>query len=613
MRNFLKVSLFLTALIPVSFVFAEEGWVIKNFESNISITHDGVVSIEETINVDFGTQAKHGIFRDLPHAYATEDGVLRTGVKIVSIGNENGSSIQYETIEDAYNIRLKIGDPNRTIVGVQTYKIRYEVLGILRSFDEYDEIYWNATGNNWGVQIERSTATVTLTTPGVLQASCYVGRPGEDEDCGIQEEKESGVRFASSRALSPGEGLTIAVGFAKGMVPIISPEEVSHNDTSDVSPIVAIVSFLLVFLAAAVLIPRIWWLHGRDLFYERKSLHDPDSRERIMPLFARESIMVEYDPPEKLRPGELGVLMDESADTLDVTATIVDLSVRGYITIKEIPKKWFLGSTDYELIRTAKKPDELLEYEKLLIAALFKDREVSTSFSSIFKNIEREKENFGGKSHVKTSELKNSFYKDLADIKTALYEEVKKKDLFVEDPQKARVKYGAYAGGMVVLSLLFLFFGTPFFGGALLGAGIALLLSGIPALILAIKGMPKRTAYGRELYAKARGYKQFVSGTEKYRQPFFEKENLFMEVLPYAILFGVTKKLATAMKEMGVQTQSPAWYSGNAPFNAAVFASTMGDFSNSLGSAIASAPGGSGSGGGGFSGGGSGGGGGGSW
>jgi uncharacterized membrane protein len=104
-----------------------------------------------------------------------------------------------------------------------------------------------------------------------------------------------------------------------------------------------------------------------------------------------------------------------------------------------------------------------------------------------------------------------------------------------------------------------------------------------------------------------------VSGTEKYRAKFYEDKSMFVSVLPFAIMFGVTDKLAKAFKDMGLNPPSPSWYHGSGPFNAAVFATSMHDFSNSMGSAMASAPSSSGSGGSGFSGGGFGGGGGGSW
>ena len=112
---------------------------------------------------------------------------------------------------------------------------------------------------------------------------------------------------------------------------------------------------------------------------------------------------------------------------------------------------------------------------------------------------------------------------------------------------------------------------------------------------------------------QAQGYKLFVSGTEKYRAKWLEEEGLFERVLPYAIMFGVTDKLAKAFKDMGIQPAQPTWYHGVHAFNVSSFTNEVNDFSKSLSSAMASIPSSSGSSGGGSSGGGFGGGGGGSW
>jgi uncharacterized membrane protein len=125
--------------------------------------------------------------------------------------------------------------------------------------------------------------------------------------------------------------------------------------------------------------------------------------------------------------------------------------------------------------------------------------------------------------------------------------------------------------------------------------------------------MPRKTAHGREMFRRSRGYELFISKAEKHKQRFFEKKNMFNEILPYAIVFGLTEKFANAFAAMGLDPQSHSWYVGSRPFNAAVFGAHVASFSGSLSSAMATAPGGSGFGGGGFSGGGFGGGGGGSW
>lgn len=577
---------------------AETAWRITNFSSDIVIEKDGSVQVVETIDVVFSVE-KHGIFRDIPIAYQNEDGSeYSTETKVVSV-TDGVNPILFMTQDNGANMRIKIGDAGKTVIGKQKYVITYVVKSVLRPFDTYDELYWNVTGDAWDTPIDAVSASVTLPENGVIQTSCYYGAHGSTMKCRAEIPAENTVRFSHAKMLAQGEEMTIAVGFTKGIAKIQPPIVTKEP----FSPIAALLSFLVVSIGGIASIVRLWWKKGRD----KKS-----ETEFVAP-FEKETIIAEYESPLGLRPGELGALIDETADTLDITATIIDLASRGYLKIEELPSKWFFGGNDYELTKTEKKEDGLLEYETKLLDSLFKNR-AAISLAAIGE-IFSEKAETDKKEHaknVKISELKNSFYKDLEEIKKALYEELTRKKLFDENPSSSRGKYSTGGAIAIVAGFGMLWFSAV--GGAIfLGAGGGLILCGIIFLIAALKAMPRRTALGHDAYIKALGYKLFVSGTEKYRAPFYEKENLFMEVLPYAIVFGVTKKLAEAMKEMGLKPAAPSWYHGAAAFNASGFTSNMGEISKALSSAIASAPGGSGSGGGGFSGGGHGGGGGGSW
>ncbi|MEX1111852.1 MAG: DUF2207 domain-containing protein [Candidatus Andersenbacteria bacterium] len=577
-------------------VSAQQGWDIEQFHSDLAIQQGGSVQITETITVDFHSLQKHGIFRDLPYIYSVQDGpAIYTKIDVHAV-QRNETAEPYEISRGGGYIQIKIGDADTTISGVQTYVITYAATGVLRPFDMYDEMYWNVTGNNWGVPIQEASAAITLPTGDVLQAACYEGSIGSTDECEAQVTGAREAQFSASQ-LAPGEGMTIAAGFTKGIVPIVTvtpPPTLADALASSVFPI----SAALLSAAGIYFLIRRWWLYGRDRWWIRKGLHDPDAKEGVKPLMHKETISAEYDPPENLRPAEIGVLVDERAHTLDVSATIVDLAVRGFLTIKEIEKTWLFGKTDYELHRTNKIDGGLLEYEKLLLKELFKD----------------------GKT-VQLSDLKNSFYKSLKEVKVQLYDDVTAKKLFAANPETIRTIYYASAVGMIVLGVALLIAtgaliaamqAVYFYHSILPGLGVALVISGVLALVLA-RAMPRKTAHGRELYRRAKGYELFVSGTEKYRQPFFERQNVFMEVLPYAMVFGVTDKLAQAFKEMGINPPQPTWYVGAHPFNVALFATNMSSFSQSISSAMASAPSSSGSGGGGFSGGGFGGGGGGSW
>ena len=90
-----------------------------------------------------------------------------------------------------------------------------------------------------------------------------------------------------------------------------------------------------------------------------------------MPLLGRGETPVEYEPPDKLRPGQIGTLIDERANPLDVTATIVDLAVRGYLRIEEIPKEGWFGKPDWTLHKRKDEDGLEHEYERILFGSLF--------------------------------------------------------------------------------------------------------------------------------------------------------------------------------------------------------------------------------------------------
>lgn len=380
------------------------------------------------------------------------------------------------------------------------------------------------------------------------------------------------------------QGLTLAVGYTKGLVPILQGVK---------PPVPYLWLSIILLVLGLILLPiyylRRWYKHGRDEWYARKSLHDPEAIIKTMPFFAKETIVPEYTAPNQLRPAEIGVLIDERADTLDVSATIVDLAIRGQLTITEKPKKWVFGASDYTLTRLPNSKDQLHGYEQKLLSLLFQDGD-----------------------SVDLSSLKNTFHASLKSVQDDLYAQVTDRKLFVENPQSVRATALTIPIIQLILAGVALGFSADSQNVWLIVALVSLLLSAILGIVLSTK-MPRRSAEGREALRKTFGYKLFLSQTEKYRQPFLENQNLFMDVLPYAMVFGVTKKLAESMEKIGAHPAQPSWYYGVTPWNPVLFTQNIGTVSAAMNTAMASTPGSSGSGGGGFSGGGFGGGGGGSW
>jgi uncharacterized membrane protein len=361
---------------------------------------------------------------------------------------------------------------------------------------------------------------------------------------------------------------------AKGVV--AEPAPITETDSSNVAAYVgpqpvtlALAAFVLV--GGIVLLFWRWYTVGRDV------------RER-------ETIVPEYEPPDKLRPAQLGVVLDESADTKDVTATIVDLAVRGYLTITEEPHGLF-AKKDWTLRETGKATTDLQPYEGIVRRGLFEDHP----------------------GEVKLSELRTHFVGSLRKAESELYANVARNKWFTTRPDRVRQGYT----GLAVLVIL-VGAGLVWLLGRTLGAGIvgfAVVMVGLVALGVA-QWMPAKTASGAELLRRTLGFRRYMEVAEKERQRFAERENIFSEYLPYAIVFGCVERWARAFKDLDMTAQTSSWYVGNAPFNAGVLSSSLQGFSSNLGSAISSTPGssgGSGFSGGGGAGGGGGGGGGGSW
>lgn len=568
-----------------------DDWSIKLFESRITLQSDGVLKFQEIIRADFGSASKHGIYRDIPYLYSQADGEHYTEVIIKSV-ERNDKDEPYEVSKSDANLRIKIGDADRTISGQQTYTITYTVAGVITAYNDFDELYWNVTGNEWEVGIEVAHAYVSLPADGVAQAACYEGFAGSTSQCTTTSLSGRQTEFQSTHPLAVGEGMTIAVGFTKGMVPILALQKPKEPYQILTEELAKPPYWLLAMgaLVAGIATPVWWWWRkGSDWWWQVPAMLESNQRAWLTPFGHRPQVVVEFEPPETLRPAQMGALLDQRADTLDITSTIIDLASRGYLTIKELSKTWALGAGDYQLDLTDKAPTDLLPYEQKLLQRMF-----------------------GSDSTVTLSTLKNTFYNDLAVIKNEVYDDLMKRNYFVAHPQKVRATYIGIGFG-----LLFVAGGTGWAGYTLVWAWVFVLavvplIAGLALLVLSA-AMPQRTALGYELYRRVLGYKLFIGTAEKYRQQFFEKQNIFTQALPYAMMFGLTAKFAQALQQIGYQPVQPTWYSGLHAFNIAQFTSDMNSVSKALSSSMASAPSSSGSGGGGSSGGGFGGGGGGSW
>lgn len=629
-KHLLRLPLLLLFVLAIPLLSACEeadtGWTIEKFDVVIEPQQGGDLKVTESLLVNFNDLERHGIFRDIPENFewtADDSKVRRIMITNVAVTDFEGNSIPDLTTSDG-TAHIRIGNASQLVTGRQAYRITYTARVAMNAFSDHDEIYWNVTGNEWTVPILEASATIRSAVP-ISRVTCFQGPTGSTESCPVAQVSGNEAQFQGGREYAPGEGLTVVAAMPAGSFDIEAPRLADRvyepKDLVSWWPFFAVAG-LIGFFPPAVLL----WL-----FYRKQGRDAPAGVHGDV-------VVVEYEPPDGLRPAEIGLLMDESVGNVEISATIVDMAARGYLDITQIETS---GRKDYELTMLKPLDNDLEDYEQELLVALFTTGSVK-GISDVAKIItsvlsggvaglaEQLQANVGAK--VKLSDLRNVFHKTNDRVKTSINERGTQRGWFRGDPKRRR-NIGII-GGIVGLSV----FGGLAIAGWAIGLGAvtsslwgarilivgASLVSGMAVgsllwLVFA-RALPARSATGRELTRRAKGFRQFIEVADKSRQEFYEKQGIFERYLPYAIVFGAVDKWAKTFEVLGIQVQEPAYFHGvyaAGMFNAASFGDSMNSFSSSTASVVASTPGGSGgsgfSGGGGSSGGGGGGGGGGSW
>jgi len=188
---------------------------IRSFDVVIDVGANGSFTVEERIRWDFEGASKHGIYREIPIAYERPGSAdYRIDVRVDRVTDAQGTPWPMKTSRAGGYLRIRVGDPERTLTGQQDYWFRYRVGRGLLFFPDHDELYWNATGTEWAFPIERAEAYVTVPPVGDrrIELACYTGPVGSREHACEIHQTDTAIDAAVGRRLGPREGLTIVVG-----------------------------------------------------------------------------------------------------------------------------------------------------------------------------------------------------------------------------------------------------------------------------------------------------------------------------------------------------------------------------------------------------------------
>lgn len=552
MRLRLVLAAFAAALVIAPVSASAAAYEFSTFDASYVFDPGGAIYVTEDIQVDFQVP-RHGLIWKVPVRYRTDSGDRRSiRLRVLSVTDARGKAIPFETNRNGDNLEVKIGDAAVEVTGPVHYRVKSVLERAWNAFPEHDEFYWNVVGFNH--EDLPADVSASVQPPQGVALSDIKTRCFAGPLGSTDDTRCSIVERDGQLLFTAREPMTIVVGMPKGVIALPTAFDRVRWFVGDNAVFgLPVLVFILLFGA--------WWFNGRD----SKGRH---------------TIIAEYEPPQGMDPVSLGTLLDARVHPRDVSAGIVSLAVKGFLRMAPIGEG--KKSDGWTLTKTDKVPTALSGVEKRLYEGLFKDGDETSLTAS------------AGTLKKLFDELSDETYTRLAAEK-----------YFVRNPERVRKFF--YGIGIAIVVLMFW-----------IPLGFAGYISfGIVAILFVVFGkiMPKATHKGALARDHARGFKLFLETAERDRLKWQEKEGMFEQYLPYAVVFGVVAQWAAAFA--GALAKAPSWYAGT-QWNPNMLAHSLNNMASTVGTASrpasSAASGSSGfSSGGGFSGGGFGGGGSSSW
>ncbi|WP_250214472.1 DUF2207 domain-containing protein [Acrocarpospora catenulata] len=489
----------------------------------LTLGRDGVLHVREEV-----TLAGGAVTRTPPLRARLDD----SNDRVYRISNVKGATFDGTTL---------------TIAASGT--VEYDVTGAVTPVAGGEELRWFAASG------PLETVTVRVTGPAQVRSlACFAGDLTGAIGCtaAAMDEAAEYAEF-EQQGLAAGQLLTVVVGFpagTTGATPLLEHRfSLATAFTLDVVTGGSLVLLLVLLLGGLWLV---YWTRGRDARVIGAESGSHAAREGGR-----------FTPPDGVRPGQIGTLIDEQADVIDVTATVVDLAVRGYLRVDEQPRQAY-DAPDWLLVKLPKAPvAELLPYERELYEAIFDLRDA-----------------------VLLSQLAGGFSAGLGRVRDALYRDVVKQGWFARRPDAVRSRWTVLGILVTVLGLagtvaLALFTTYGLLGLAVIIAGAAITVGG--------QYMPAKTALGATALAHTLGFREYLASGDVGDVPAAERTELFSRYLPYAVIFDSVDRWARVVASITTEGDNLYWYHGPAEWDLSKFAASMRTFVMTTSGAISPA------------------------
>ena len=525
---------------------------ILSYDETVEVHADGSLDVTERITVRAeGNQIRRGIYRDIPTRYKDRYGNrVVVDLQVIEVLRD-GKTEPWFTEGKPNGLRINTGNDDFLQVPADyTYTLRYRTTRQLGFFDDHDELYWNAIGTGWAFPIEQGGVEVRLPEPvpiDLMRAEAYTGAQGEKGDAYNVELPAPGVaRWQLTQPLQPQQGLTVVLGFPKGMItPPTGAQKLLWFLKDNRGVLVALAALLLLIGYCA----RRWFAIGRD---PPKGI-----------------VIARYEPPEGESPAGLRYVRRMGYDTRCFSADLLALAVDGRLRIRRDKR---LLKDAWTLERTAPGRDHAQERaiqgeaQRALLAGLFPGR-------------------------LQKLELQNTNAATVSGAQASHTETLKKRYQPAMFQRNGRSIGVAFAIALVGIALAF-----TLSGGAGLLAIIGIMLLMIVVLVVFAILVKAPTLAGRKMLDEIEGLRTYLGVAERDElarmpgpdQPPMLDAKRYERLLPYAVALDVedawTKKftLAVGAAAAAATTAAIHWYSGSGS------AGDLGSLSKAIGSSLSS-------------------------
>lgn len=489
-------------------------------------------------------------------------------------------------------------------------------------------------GTLWDFPVDEISATVTLPDDAkILQQSCYTGSYGTaTSNCSGQELSQHKIEWHAQK-LDSNQGLTIAVGFSKGV--FTPPPPPGFTEKYGVLTALTIGGFFLL-----------------GYFFVTWQKYGVDPQKPV--------VYPQFNAPQNLSPASLGYLKKEFYSDQFISAAIVNLAIKGFIKIIEKDKGvlTFFGGKKYTLEKLKDQDQTLPKEEINLMNTLFTEAGEAVSFDGEYSSkianalhdfkasLRLQHDQFLKKGNhinklilpilviVALYGLGLFFSYKLSYNYTYLGVEIFLAvimllsgiliSMFFERSNAVKIVFGLVAVGLTLLFAAISQSDNEMLESLGFYASYCFLLFGFVGMVLFQYLIKQPTAEKLQTQSLIKGFEMYLGAADEktlqFHNPPKMNPELFEKMLPYAMVLGVEKiwgeKFQNMLKNSSLENQDyqSNWLVGGSVMKMN-FAHTL---TSSLSQSIASSSvqpssSASGSGGGGFSGGGGGGGGGGGW